>query len=175
MKINRTQIFAIVKIYCNFVLNNTSHASHLNSAPGLVFDFYRVNLILSKIFQNLKKCPEKLAVTSHFGLKDVSIIENWILCFSSLRNICAHHGRVWNRRLVPIKIPTYPTHPFLKNKSIYPNKLYGTLSCIEYVLRLISSDSTMSESLKELMKTCPLAQTKEMGFPNNWLDEELWN
>ena len=131
--------------------------------------------LLSKIFQNLKKCPEKLAVTSHFGLKDVSIIENWILCFSSLRNICAHHGRVWNRRLVPIKIPTYPTHPFLKNKSIYPNKLYGTLSCIEYVLRLISSDSTMSESLKELMKTCPLAQTKEMGFPNNWLDEELWN
>ena len=29
--------------------------------------------ILSKIFQNLKKSPEKLAVTSHFGLKDVSV------------------------------------------------------------------------------------------------------
>ena len=26
-------------------INNTSHASHLNSAPGLVFDFYWVNLI----------------------------------------------------------------------------------------------------------------------------------
>jgi len=38
--------------------------------------------LLSKIFQNLKKSPEKLAVTSHFGLKDVSVIENWILCFS---------------------------------------------------------------------------------------------
>ncbi len=35
--------------------------------------------LLSKIFQNLKKGPEKMAITSHFGLRDVSIIENWIL------------------------------------------------------------------------------------------------
>jgi abortive infection bacteriophage resistance protein len=130
--------------------------------------------LLSKIFQNLKKSPEKLAVTSHFGLRDVSIIENWILFFSTLRNICAHHGRVWNRRLIQIKLPTHPTDTFLKNNSIYTNKLYATLSCIEYVLKQISPRSTVSERLKELMKTCPLAQAKEMGFPKNWLDEELW-
>lgn len=130
--------------------------------------------LLSKIFQNLKKSPEKLAVTSYFGLKDVSVIENWILCFSTLRNICAHHGRVWNRRLTQIKLPTHPNHTFLKNKSIYTNKLYATLSCIEYILKQISIGSTFSGRLKELMTTCPLAQTKEMGFPKNWLDEELW-
>jgi len=130
--------------------------------------------LLSKIFQNLKKSPEKLVVTSHFGLKDVSVIESWILCFSTLRNICAHHGRVWNRRLIPIKLPTHPNYMFLKNKSIYPNKLYAALSCIEYVLKRISPDSTFSELLKALMQTCPLAQTKEMGFPKNWLDEDLW-
>lgn len=130
--------------------------------------------LLSKIFQNLKKCPEKLAVTSHFGLKDVSIIENWMLCFSTLRNICAHHGRVWNRRLIPIKLPTHPTHTFLKNKSIYTNKLYATLSCIEYVLKLINPKSTFSDRLRDLMSICPLAQTKEMGFPKNWIEEDLW-
>jgi abortive infection bacteriophage resistance protein len=130
--------------------------------------------LLSKIFANLKKSPEKLAITSHFGLKDVSVIENWTLCFSTLRNICAHHGRVWNRRLIQIKLPTHPTHLFLKNKSIYANKLYATLSCIEYVLQRISHGSTFSKKLKDLMKNCPLAQIKEMGFPKNWLDEELW-
>lgn len=130
--------------------------------------------LLSKIFQNLKKSPEKVAVTIHFGLKDVKVAENWILCFSTLRNICAHHGRVWNRRLIPIKLPTHPTHPFLKNKTIYSNKLYATLSCIEYVLKRISPESGLNEQLKEVMKTCPLAQTKEMGFPKNWKDEELW-
>lgn len=131
--------------------------------------------LLSKIFQNLKKSPEKSAIVSHFGHNDVSVVENWILCFSILRNICAHHGRIWNRRLIPIKLPTHPTHPFLKNNSIYTNKLYATLACIEYVLKLISPGSTFNHRLKALIKTCPLAQTKEMGFPANWLEEKLWN
>jgi len=130
--------------------------------------------LLSKIFQNLSKSPEKLAITNHFGLKDVTVIENWILCFSTLRNICAHHGRVWNRRLIKIKLPTNPTYPFLNEKSVYPNKLYATLSCISYILKIISPGSTFNDRLKELMKNCPLAQTREMGFPQNWLREELW-
>jgi len=130
--------------------------------------------LLSKIFHNLKKCPEKMEVTRHFGLKDVSVLENWMLCFSTLRNICAHHGRVWNRRLTPIKLPTHPTHTFLSNKSVYTNKLYATLSCIEYTLNLISSGSTFKSRLTDLIRTCPLAQAKEMGFPENWSEEELW-
>lgn len=130
--------------------------------------------LLSKIFQNLTKGPEKKAITTHFGLTDVSIIENWMHCFSTLRNICAHHGRVWNRRFTLIKLPTNPTHPFLENKTIYTNKLYATLSWIEYILKIISPDNTFSERLKDLMKTCPLAQTKEMGFPDKWQEESLW-
>ena len=130
--------------------------------------------LLSKIFQNLKKGKEKEAVTNHFGLSNVVLLENWMLCFSTLRNICAHHCRVWNRRLTSIKFPTNPKNPFLKNQNIYPNKLYSTLSCIQYVLNIISPGNTFSKRLKELIKTCPLAQTKEMGFPDNWLDEALW-
>lgn len=130
--------------------------------------------LLSKIFQNLKKGEEKYAIVAHFGLQNISIIENWMLCFSTLRNICAHHGRVWNRRLIPIKIPRNTNKDFLKNTSIYTNKLYATLSCIEYILKQINLDSTFSEQLKELMKNRPFAQKKEMGFPNDWLAETLW-
>jgi abortive infection bacteriophage resistance protein len=122
----------------------------------------------------LKKSPEKLKITSHFGLNDVSILENWALCFSTLRNICAHHGRVWNRRLIPIKLPTNPTNNFLKNKLIYTNKLYATLSCITYVINLISPDSKFRDRLRILMESCPFEQAKEMGFPENWHEEGLW-
>lgn len=131
--------------------------------------------LLSKIFQNLKKNAEKNAITKHFGLNDVSVLENWMLCFSTLRNICAHHGRIWNRRLIPIKIPTNPIYKFLQNKNIYNNKLYATISSIEYILLIISPDSTIGNRLKILMQNCPLAQNKEMGFPENWEDEALWN
>lgn len=72
--------------------------------------------LLSQIFSNLKKGNEKLAVANHFGLNDISILENWMLCFSNIRNICAHHGRLWNRRLTAhIKFPTNPHNAFITN------------------------------------------------------------
>lgn len=86
--------------------------------------------LLSKIFQNLKKSPEKLATTSHFGLKDVSVIENWILCFSTLRNICPPHGRVWNRRLIQIKLPNHPTHTHNTGRE-YAFNYIGNFFCSE--------------------------------------------
>jgi abortive infection bacteriophage resistance protein len=130
--------------------------------------------LLSKLFQNLKRSLEKKAIVKHFGITDVEVFENWIFCFSILRNICAHHGRIWNRRLNPITIPHYHTMPFIRDKAIYPNKLYATISCIEYVLKQISPKSTIGARLKELMANCPLAQHKEMGFPDTWQDEPFW-
>ena len=130
--------------------------------------------LLSKIFQNLKKGKEKETITSYFGLKDISILENWMHCFSNLRNICAHHGRVWNRRLTFIKLPTHPAYLFIKNKNIYTNKLYAILCCIEYILRIISPNSAFSNRLKDHMLNCPMKQEKEMGFPNNWQKELFW-
>jgi abortive infection bacteriophage resistance protein len=130
--------------------------------------------LLSKIFQNLKKGKEKESITNSFGLKDISILENWMHCLSNLRNICAHHGRTWNRRLTYIKIPTHPVHLFVSNKHFYTNKLYATLCCIQYILKIISPDSAFSNRLKELMKNCPLKQEKEMGFPKSWKDELFW-
>lgn len=63
----------------------------------------------------------------------------------------------------------------MQNKNIYNNKLYATISSIEYILLIISPDSTIGNRLKILMQNCPLAQNKEMGFPENWEDEALWN
>lgn len=131
--------------------------------------------LLSKIFQNLKRGPEKITVTKYFGLKDVTILENWMLCISNIRNICAHHSRLWNRRFTAIpKMPTNPTYPFVNPDSFYPNKLYGTLCCMEYILKIISPENGFGKQLKELMSKCPLAQNKEMGFPDNWQKEPLW-
>lgn len=131
--------------------------------------------LLSKIFNNMKTCKEKDMITSNFGLADFSVLENWMLCFSILRNTCAHHGRVWNRRLVQIKIPTNHKFPFIKNKKeIYPNKLYATICCTEYILKIISPETTLKVTLKDLMSKCPLKQEKEMGFPKDWEKDPFW-
>src|SRR5690606_21710414 len=62
--------------------------------------------LLSLIFRNLKFGKEKKAITKYYGLPDVAILESWMHSFSNIRNICAHHGRLWNRRLTAhIKLP----------------------------------------------------------------------
>jgi len=130
--------------------------------------------LLSQLFCNLKKGSQKAAVTNHFGLNDFSILENWMHCFSNIRNICAHHARLWNRRLTAhVKLPTNPRLPFIKNKNIYPYKLYAALCCIQYMLNSIPEDGFKGKLLT-LMGSCPLAQEKEMGFPTDWKNEEFW-
>lgn len=131
--------------------------------------------LLSLIFRNLKTGKEKKAVTKHFGLTDFSILESWMHSFSNIRNICAHHSRLWNRRLTAhIKLPTHPVNPFIQNRNILPYKIYAALCCMKYVLDIISPGNDFKDSLKELMRKCPLAQEKEMGFPVYWQHDKFW-
>lgn len=132
--------------------------------------------LLSQIFSNLKKGTEKKEVALHFGLNDISILENWMLCFSNIRNICAHHGRLWNRRFTAhIKFPTKPVSQFISNPYVYPYKLYSALCCIQYMLNSIQPANGFKEELVSLIDTCPLAQEKEMGFPLGWKKEKIWS
>jgi len=133
--------------------------------------------LLSKIFRSIRNCAEKDTITRAFGLNDFSVFENWMQCMSILRNTCAHHGRVWNRRLLPIKLPTVHSQPFISKeakKGIYPNKLYATLCCVEYLLRIISPNNPLKERLFKLLDTCPFEQEHEMGFPEKWRDDPFW-
>ena len=131
--------------------------------------------LLSQIFQNLKISPEKKAIAKHFGISDVFVFENWLFCFCNLRNICAHHGRVWNRRLVQITLPYNTSSPYISKLNVYPNKLYATISSIQYVINIISPGSNFKDRLKTLMEDCPLKQEKEMGFPIDWEKDVFWN
>lgn len=130
--------------------------------------------LLSKIFSNLKRDVVKDEIVRHFGLKDVDVLENWMQCFSLLRNICAHHGRVWNRRIKQITIAKKTLHPYISNKQLYTYKVYAYLCNIQYILNIISPQHSFKTNLLALMKNCPLLQEKEMGFPINWQQEQIW-
>lgn len=131
--------------------------------------------LLSKLFKNLKKDAIKSSVANYYGLKDVDLFSNWMFCLSILRNTCAHHGRVWNRRLPEIAIPRKTLYPYVDNKTFYTNKTYAILCNMMYILNIISPEHSFKANLVALMNNCPLAQEKEMGFPKNWNQEKFWN
>ncbi|QZT36565.1 Abi family protein [Halosquirtibacter xylanolyticus] len=131
--------------------------------------------LLSQVFSNIKPFQPKRDIQTHFGHKRDSIFKSWIHSFVGLRNICAHHGRLWNRRFtIRPTLPTNSIFHFLDNSEITNNKLYAMLSCLNYTLRCIQPDSDWLTRIKTHLVSCPLANLHHMGFPDSWESERLW-
>lgn len=134
---------------------------------------------LSRLFQSLKLDSRKENITEQFGLKKVAILENWLHAISNLRNCCAHHSRTWNRRfMVSVTLPYNPLYPFMDRTTtgqIRTNKLFAALSCIAYILDIISPGSDFKKNINVLLKSdCRLLDFKDMGFPKYWQSLPVW-
>lgn len=134
---------------------------------------------LSRLYQLLVKDEKKTAVAKSLGLKKVDLMENWLHALSTLRNHCAHHSRIWNRRfVVNIALPNDTANLFLDRamiKTIRTNKLFAYLCCIKYILDLISPKNDFLQNLKIIMADAgSLLSLKEMGFPINWMQLWFW-
>lgn len=134
---------------------------------------------LSKLFSALdKNNEESKEVTRELGLHNVKILQNWMHALAILRNTCAHHGRLWNRRFtIGLKLPYDTDYPFLggKNGRIRNNKLFAYVSVIMYLLKIVSPESPFRHSLEKLLNERPrLVSLSDMGFPKGWKNIPVW-
>ena len=130
---------------------------------------------ISRLFSNAKPGKSKRLVADFFGLDDRSF-SSWLHGFVYVRNVCAHHSRLWNRvmRIQPM-IPNKPKHQWLNNLSIPNDRTYYILSMIIYLLKSINESNSILKDLKALLNTYPNIDCGAMGFPIGWEDEPLWN
>jgi abortive infection bacteriophage resistance protein len=63
---------------------------------------------------------------------------------------------------------------WVKNKTISNNKTYYILSMILYLLQTINPNNSFSKRFNDLLEKYPNLDTRAMGFPVNWKDENLW-
>ena len=134
---------------------------------------------LSWMYKLLNKSPEKKQIALAFGIGNDEIFANWLHAFSNLRNCCAHHSRIWNRRfVVHLKLPYNTTQPFLTPGTlgtIKETKLFALLSAIKYVADILSPGNSFKDNLKKLLNDRhQLLRLKEMGFPMDWESLPVW-
>ena len=134
---------------------------------------------LSRLFELLKKSSMKDQIAKELGLPDDRILANWLHAIAVLRNCCAHHSRIWNRRyIVSVKLSYNTTYPFIDRdtiKLIRSNKLFAVLSCIKYFSDIISPGSDLKRNFLSLLGDGgQLLSMKEMGFPANWKYLDVW-
>ncbi|MBK7127794.1 MAG: Abi family protein [Crocinitomicaceae bacterium] len=131
---------------------------------------------LSMLFKNLKNCNARKNVATHFGL-DEHVFESWLDSLSYVRNTCAHHMRLWNRKIprTPI-LPKNSKQPWLRE--LPPpdrnNRIYISLCMIAYLLKSVSPGNSFALKVSNLLDKYPKVPKQYMGFTNNWKSELLW-
>jgi abortive infection bacteriophage resistance protein len=128
----------------------------------------------SKLYSLLHPSRTKRDIANFYGVSD-QVFPSWIHCLTYVRNICAHHSRLWNRELgVYPKLPRNPKNSWLISQ-VPNNKIFFTLSIIRYLLFTVNPSSTFTEKLKVLFKKYPETDKGAMGFPRQWEKEILWS
>jgi abortive infection bacteriophage resistance protein len=129
---------------------------------------------LLRLYNNLLPGKMKKDIAGIFGLPD-SVFASWLHTIISIRNICAHHERLWNRQLrIQPLFPRKPQFMWLTNKTIGNNRLFYALSMIIYLLNIINPKHTFKQKLENLFLKYPNVDRAAMGFPANWQSEPLW-
>ncbi|MDR0863823.1 MAG: Abi family protein [Candidatus Symbiothrix sp.] len=129
---------------------------------------------LSRLYENLKSGKAKRDIANAFGLPD-KVFMSWLHSFVYIRNVCAHHARIWNRwlRIQPL-FPKNATNTWLINKQVGNNRMYYALSMILYMLNTVNPKHTFRQKLENLFQKYPNVDRQAMGFPADWQNEPLW-
>lgn len=130
---------------------------------------------LSKLYSNLNNnIGAKDRIATEFDLPNPNFLKSWLLSFNTIRNIIAHHSRLWNRQLhFPPKVLGKPNSDFV-NSPENERSMYYSISCLLYVLNKVSPGHSLKQKIKNLLKENEFVDLEEMGFPEDWETEALW-
>jgi abortive infection bacteriophage resistance protein len=134
---------------------------------------------LSKLYKNLKhQLPEKAQIAREMGLNLHSELSSWLEAITYIRNIIAHHSRLWSRNMV--KRPTdrlnNPIGQWLINPilDVQSKKPFLIISTMVYLCDRVTLGHQIKSKIIELFKANPDIPIYKLGFMNYWENEPLW-
>lgn len=135
---------------------------------------------LERTIKNLRRRSDLGRIGKSLGVP-APVLESWLANFVRVRNISAHHGRLWNVGLgVVPAIPKDPRVPWLRDRSYFAEnpiarqRLYPTLVATQSLLSVISPRSTWSQRLYALLEEHPQVPLQGMGIPEGWFEDDFW-
>lgn len=130
---------------------------------------------LSRIYSNFSDNVTRKEVARSFGIPQHEFMRNWLENLTIIRNVCAHHARLWNRRFaIKMRLPHRSRQPWIKEFAFPEDRLYPQLCAIAYWLNAIDPSNTFATELKGLLVSYPTVDPRAMGFPDSWQQEPLW-
>lgn len=123
---------------------------------------------VSYMYGNLPHADQK-RIADQFGL-GVPILKSWLHATTIIRNLCAHHARLWNR-LFTFK----PRAPKSMEADFTTNTLfYAQAAMLNVLMHRVSPESRWAGKLKDLFDEYPAIPKARMGFADGWENSGLW-
>lgn len=134
--------------------------------------------LLSKIYKNLgHQLPEKSKIANEMGLNFHNELSSWLEAISYVRNITAHHSRLWSRNMdrkpMTLGKPKYQWLQIPLNP-IQEKRIYHTICAMIYLCNRITPGHHITAKILNLIAQNPSIPIFKIGFQNNWQNEPLW-
>ncbi|TDW17957.1 Abi family protein [Kribbella kalugense] len=138
---------------------------------------------MSYLFQGLQSADRneiaaRLGVLDRRGDGNGTALANWLRVLNYVRNVCAHHSRLWNRnladQLAPSHLRSIPDLRHLTQPEVSHARIYSTLCVVAFLLSRLGHESHWPEQIRDLISTeIPACgrELRELGFPAGWAGE----
>lgn len=130
------------------------------------------------MYKNLNhQLPQKALIANEMGLNFHNELSSWLEAISYLRNIIAHHSRIWSRNMV--KRPAELHNPRMTWLSrslteVQQKKPFYLITAMLYLCNAIDSTHIFKQKLLNLFQQYPDMPVYKIGFFNHWEQEPIW-
>jgi len=136
---------------------------------------------LSHIYRGLAENNDKKRIASFFGVHH-KVFTSWLHSLTYVRNICAHHSRLWNRELAiePERL-LKPIGNWVGDRYQNNKRVFYFLCIIKYMLNRANPNNSLKSRINDLFQKYPDIPIKYIGIPSDkngnildWQNEPLW-
>lgn len=121
---------------------------------------------------------DRRKIAESLGGLDADQLLSWLRAIKFVRNVCAHHGRVWNRSIVSSPKWVSPEKfPALSVIRTSHHHIYGVIACIVFLLRHYDYLDEI-EKLRVVLEGFPESehfQYSMMGMSDEWAKDQIWS
>ncbi len=124
---------------------------------------------------------DRQAVAARFFVPDWQLMESWLRSLNYVRNVIAHHGRLWNLNLsVNPRLPrrdVMPDFNVLLPLTNVGTRVYSICCILAHFSHVVNPTSSWPSQLINLIEAFPPmshVSTRDMGFPADWRAHKFW-
>ncbi|EGG99216.1 Abortive infection bacteriophage resistance protein [gamma proteobacterium IMCC2047] len=132
---------------------------------------------MSQLF-NLMKVPDQTQIASKYGVNDFKVFASWLRSLNYLRNITAHHSRLWNRNIIDQpKLPKVGEIDWCDSFIGKPDliaKSFLLLAITRHLVNVVCPNTQWHNRLEEHLDNFPTVHSdrkvsvEDMGTPPDW-------